>query len=43
MGDVDEPDPGHDAGGDPMAGRYEPVLQPVVSEERYAVIGSHEG
>jgi hypothetical protein len=37
VGNVDEPDPGGDAGGDPVAGRDEPVLQAVVGKERYAV------
>ena len=43
VGNVDEPDPGGDTGGDPVAGRDEPVLQAVVGKKRYAVERSHEG
>ena len=42
MGDVNDPHAGGDPGGDSVAGGDEPVVKPVVGEEREAVEGGHE-
>ena len=42
MGNVDDPHAGSDAGGDPMAGGDEPVVEPIVGQEAEAVEGGHE-